>query len=58
MSNLKWLIVYALVGYTAVLALLRDGLTRLLQDSGMEVVAAVADGGRFVSAAFGHKPLS
>ncbi len=38
------------------LALLRDGLQRLLQDNGMEVVAAVADGDRFVSAAFGHKP--
>jgi DNA-binding NarL/FixJ family response regulator len=38
------------------LALLRDGLKRLLQDNGMEVVAAVADGDRFVSAAFGHKP--
>jgi DNA-binding NarL/FixJ family response regulator len=38
------------------LALLRDGLKRLLQDNGMEVVAEVADGERFVSAAFGHKP--
>jgi DNA-binding NarL/FixJ family response regulator len=38
------------------LALLRDGLTRLLEDNGMEVVAAVADGDRLVSAAFGHKP--
>ena len=38
------------------LALLRDGLRRLLQDNGMEVVAEVADGDRFVSAAFGHKP--
>jgi DNA-binding NarL/FixJ family response regulator len=38
------------------LALLRDGLKRLLTDNGMEVVAAVADGDRFVSAAFGHKP--
>ncbi len=38
------------------LALLRDGLQRLLQDNGMEVVAAVADGDRFVSAAVGHKP--
>jgi DNA-binding NarL/FixJ family response regulator len=38
------------------LALLRDGLTRLLEASGMEVVAAVADGDRLVSAAFGHKP--
>jgi DNA-binding NarL/FixJ family response regulator len=38
------------------LALLRDGLKRLLTDNGMEVVAAVADGDHFVSAAFGHKP--
>jgi DNA-binding NarL/FixJ family response regulator len=38
------------------LALLRDGLRRLLQDNGMEVVAEVADGGHLVSAAFGHKP--
>ena len=38
------------------LALLRDGLRRLLTDNGMEVVADVADGERFVSAAFGHKP--
>jgi DNA-binding NarL/FixJ family response regulator len=38
------------------LALLRDGLRRLLQDNGMEVVAEVADGDRFVSAAWGHKP--
>ena len=38
------------------LALLRDGLKRLLQDNDMEVVAEVADGDRFVSAAFGHKP--
>jgi DNA-binding NarL/FixJ family response regulator len=38
------------------LALLRDGLRRLLNDNGMEVVAAVADGDQFVSAAFGHKP--
>jgi DNA-binding NarL/FixJ family response regulator len=38
------------------LALLRDGLRRLLQDNGMQVVAEVADGDRFVSAAFGHKP--
>jgi DNA-binding NarL/FixJ family response regulator len=38
------------------LALLRDGLRRLLADNGMEVVAEVADGDRFVSAAFGHKP--
>lgn len=38
------------------LALLRDGLKRLLTDNGMEVVATVADGDHFVSAAFGHKP--
>jgi DNA-binding NarL/FixJ family response regulator len=38
------------------LALLRDGLRRLLEANGMEVVASVADGERFVSAAFGHKP--
>jgi DNA-binding NarL/FixJ family response regulator len=38
------------------LALLRDGLGRLLEANGMEVVASVADGERFVSAAFGHKP--
>ncbi len=38
------------------LALLRDGLRRLLEANGMEVVASVADGDRFVSAAFGHKP--
>jgi len=38
------------------LALLRDGLRRLFQDNGMEVVAEVSDGDRFVSAAFGHKP--
>jgi DNA-binding NarL/FixJ family response regulator len=38
------------------LALLRDGLRRLLTDNGMEVVAEVEDGDRLVSAAFGHKP--
>jgi DNA-binding NarL/FixJ family response regulator len=38
------------------LALLRDGLRRLLQDNGMEVVAEVADGDRFVSAVVGHRP--
>ncbi len=38
------------------LALLRDGLKRLLQDNGMEVVAEVDNGDHFVSAAFGHKP--
>jgi DNA-binding NarL/FixJ family response regulator len=38
------------------LALLRDGLRRLLQDNGMKVVAEVDNGDHFVSAAFGHKP--
>jgi DNA-binding NarL/FixJ family response regulator len=38
------------------LALLRDGLKRLLQDNGMEVVAEVDNGEHFVSAAVGHKP--
>jgi DNA-binding NarL/FixJ family response regulator len=38
------------------LALLRDGLKRLLQDNGMEVVAEVDNGDHFVSAAIGHKP--
>ena len=38
------------------LALLRDGLKRLLEDNGMEVVATVDRGDHFVSAAFGHKP--
>ena len=38
------------------LALLRDGLRRLLHDNGMEVVAEVDNGDHFVSAAFGHKP--
>jgi DNA-binding NarL/FixJ family response regulator len=38
------------------LALLRDGLRRLLQDNGMEVVAEVDRGDHLVSAAFGHKP--
>ena len=38
------------------LALLRDGLTRLLEDNGIEVVAAVDRGDYFVSAAIGHKP--
>ncbi len=38
------------------LALLRDGLRRLLQDNGMEVVAEVDRGEHLVSAAFGHKP--
>jgi DNA-binding NarL/FixJ family response regulator len=38
------------------LALLRDGLRRLLTDSGFEVVAAVADGDALVRAVMGHKP--
>jgi DNA-binding NarL/FixJ family response regulator len=38
------------------LALLRDGLKRLLEANGMEVVAEVGTGERLVSAAFGHKP--
>jgi DNA-binding NarL/FixJ family response regulator len=38
------------------LALLRDGLRRLLTDNGMEVVAEVADADRFLSAVVGHKP--
>src|SRR5512142_2286159 len=38
------------------LALLRDGLKRLLEDNGMEVVAAVDHGDHLVSAALGHKP--
>lgn len=38
------------------LALLRDGLKRLLHDNGMEVVAEVDNGDHFVSAALGHKP--
>jgi DNA-binding NarL/FixJ family response regulator len=38
------------------LALLRDGLKRLLTDSGFEVVAAVADGDALVRAVMGHKP--
>jgi DNA-binding NarL/FixJ family response regulator len=38
------------------LALLRDGLRRLLEDNGMEVVAEVDRGDHLVSAAFGHKP--
>ncbi len=38
------------------LALLRDGLKRLLEDNGMEVVATVDRGDHLVSAAFGHKP--
>jgi DNA-binding NarL/FixJ family response regulator len=38
------------------LALLRDGMIRLLRDSGHEVVAAVADGDALVRAVAGHKP--
>ena len=38
------------------LALLRDGLTRLLTESGFEVVAAVEDGAGLVRAVMGHKP--
>lgn len=38
------------------LALLRDGMIRLLRDSGHEVVAAVGDGEALVRAVHGHKP--
>jgi DNA-binding NarL/FixJ family response regulator len=38
------------------LALLRDGLTRLLTDSGCEVVAAVEDGGALVEAVERERP--
>jgi DNA-binding NarL/FixJ family response regulator len=38
------------------LALLREGLRRLLTDSGFEVVAAVEDGPGLVRAVNGHKP--
>jgi DNA-binding NarL/FixJ family response regulator len=38
------------------LALLRDGLTRLLTESGFEVVAAVEDGPGLIRAVMGHKP--
>src|SRR5439155_12081187 len=38
------------------LALLRDGLTRLLTDSGLEVVAAVADGDALVEAVERERP--
>jgi DNA-binding NarL/FixJ family response regulator len=38
------------------LALLRDGLTRLLRDNGLEVVAAVTDGEALVRAALLERP--
>jgi DNA-binding NarL/FixJ family response regulator len=38
------------------LALLRDGLTRLLRDNGIEVVAAVADGESLVREVLARKP--
>jgi DNA-binding NarL/FixJ family response regulator len=38
------------------LALLRDGLTRLLRDNGIEVVAAVGDGGALVHAVTLERP--
>lgn len=38
------------------LALLREGLQRLLEDRGFEVVAAVGDGDALVRAVIGHKP--
>ena len=38
------------------LALLRDGLTRLLRDNGFEVVAAVADGDALVHAVMLEEP--
>lgn len=38
------------------LALLRDGLTRLLRDNDVEVVAAVADGTELVAAVEAHRP--
>jgi DNA-binding NarL/FixJ family response regulator len=38
------------------LALLRDGMIRLLRDNGHEVVAAVEDGDGLVRAVAGHKP--
>jgi DNA-binding NarL/FixJ family response regulator len=38
------------------LALLRDGLTRLLRDNGIEVVAAVGDGDALIREVVAHKP--
>ena len=38
------------------LALLRDGLTRLLRDEGFDVVAAVDDGDKLVAAVEAHEP--
>jgi DNA-binding NarL/FixJ family response regulator len=38
------------------LALLRDGLTRLLRDNGIEVVAAVADGDALIREVVAHRP--
>jgi len=38
------------------LALLRDGLARLLRDSGFEVAAAVADGDALLEAVEAHRP--
>jgi DNA-binding NarL/FixJ family response regulator len=38
------------------LALLRDGLTRMLRDNGFEVLAAVEDGDALVQAIVEHKP--
>jgi DNA-binding NarL/FixJ family response regulator len=38
------------------LALLRDGLTRLLADNGFEVIAAVADGSDFLRVAVTERP--
>ena len=38
------------------LVLLRDGLERLLRDSGFEVVAAVADGEALLTAVVEHTP--
>ncbi len=38
------------------LALLRDGLSRLLRDNGIEVVAAVADGATLIREVLAHRP--